>query len=247
VIIPAVRAGFCYAVDGLSLNKVESPKPPDAMADTKKRPRSKKEFRMKQILVSIIAICYSAGTAHPAQERPIMHVGNVFIIGNTITQDRLILEAVNLLPGRILRQRDVRLAQSNLLKLGLFKVDRRKKIYPRVLVLDSPGPFKDILIKLEEKPTTKVRPLWQMRPDAGWVAGLVIEERNFDPWRFPTCVEDFMEGKAFRGGGEKWRIELGLSTLRKGSLPFCVFVRLAPETNWLALQNHAWNILSKSW
>ena len=43
--------------------------------------------------------------------------------------------------------------------------------------------------------------------DAGVTGQIVIDERNFDITRFPTSWRDFVEGTAFRGAGQGFRIE----------------------------------------
>ena len=48
--------------------------------------------------------------------------------------------------------------------------------------------------------------------DAGLVGSIVIDEQNFDPFRYPSGWEDFRNGTAFRGGGDQLRIELAPGT-----------------------------------
>jgi outer membrane protein insertion porin family len=43
--------------------------------------------------------------------------------------------------------------------------------------------------------------------DAGVTGQIVIDERNFDITRIPTSFRDFIEGTAFRGGGQGFRLE----------------------------------------
>ena len=43
--------------------------------------------------------------------------------------------------------------------------------------------------------------------DSGVVGNIVLDERNFDLFRPPTSVEDIIEGRAFRGGGQTFRLE----------------------------------------
>jgi outer membrane protein assembly factor BamA len=43
--------------------------------------------------------------------------------------------------------------------------------------------------------------------DAGVVGSFVLEENNFHLMRFPTSFSDFWNGEAFRGNGERFRIE----------------------------------------
>jgi outer membrane protein assembly factor BamA len=168
---------------------------------------------MRSIFIGLALACSFALSTSSANARPIASVGEILIAGNTITQDCVIREALQgLQPGRILRVRDVRRAKTKLARLGLFK-------NPTVKVLDSPGPFKDILVQVEEKQTATFRPMVQITPSAGLVLGFVIEERNFDPLGFPTSMADFREGKVFRGAGQKWRLEFGVAPLLPSRLP----------------------------
>jgi outer membrane protein insertion porin family len=43
--------------------------------------------------------------------------------------------------------------------------------------------------------------------DAGVTGQIVVDERNFDITRVPTSWRDFVEGTAFRGGGQGFRLE----------------------------------------
>jgi outer membrane protein assembly factor BamA len=168
---------------------------------------------MRSIIIGLALACSLALSTGTANARPITSVGEIVIVGNTITQDCVIREALqDLQPGQILRVRDVRRAKRKLARLGLFK-------NPTVQVLNSPGKFKDILVKVEEKQTASFRPMVQITPGAGLVLGFVIEERNFDPLRFPTSMADFEEGKVFRGAGQKWRLEFGVAPLLRSRLP----------------------------
>jgi len=43
--------------------------------------------------------------------------------------------------------------------------------------------------------------------DAGVTGQITIDERNFDITRVPTSWDDFVNGSAFRGAGQGFRIE----------------------------------------
>tara|TARA_B100000029_G_scaffold503531_1_gene580592 strand:+ start:37 stop:1476 length:1440 start_codon:yes stop_codon:yes gene_type:complete len=43
--------------------------------------------------------------------------------------------------------------------------------------------------------------------DAGVIGSIVLDENNFDLLRLPTSFQDIVDGKAFRGGGQRFRIE----------------------------------------
>ena len=44
--------------------------------------------------------------------------------------------------------------------------------------------------------------------DAGLVGNITLDEQNFDWRQVPTSWEDIMEGRAFRGAGQRFRLEL---------------------------------------
>jgi outer membrane protein insertion porin family len=48
--------------------------------------------------------------------------------------------------------------------------------------------------------------------NAGLVGSIILDEQNFDWRRWPTSWEDFRSGRAFRGAGQKFRIEAAPGT-----------------------------------
>ena len=48
--------------------------------------------------------------------------------------------------------------------------------------------------------------------DAGVLGNIVIDEQNFDISRWPSSWEDFRDGRAFRGAGQRFRIEASPGT-----------------------------------
>ena len=81
-------------------------------------------------------------------------VGEVIITGNKYRRDTEIRALVNIFPGQKLSYPELKEAEAALLGSGLFKVDSETGVRPTVQVLDSPGQFKDILIKVEDLPPT---------------------------------------------------------------------------------------------
>src|SRR5262249_51006666 len=43
--------------------------------------------------------------------------------------------------------------------------------------------------------------------DAGLIGSIVLNERNFDILRPPTSLDDILNGRAFRGAGQEFRLE----------------------------------------
>jgi outer membrane protein insertion porin family len=48
--------------------------------------------------------------------------------------------------------------------------------------------------------------------DAGLIGNVVVDEQNFDISRWPTSWEDFRDGTAFRGAGQRFRLEASPGT-----------------------------------
>jgi hypothetical protein len=86
---------------------------------------------------------------------PVKYVGEIIIRGNRITPDSTILEALALYSGQEFVAQDVLDAEARLIDLGIFRVDPEQGVRPSVTVLDgegASGPFKDILVRVQEKP-----------------------------------------------------------------------------------------------
>ncbi len=143
------------------------------------------------------------------QQRPPARVGQIFIAGNEVTRDNVILRQVPLYPGQVLTYPDVRVAERNLARLNIFQVKPDQGIRPTVTVLDdnTDSPYKDILINVTEDQTGSLLFGLGVNSDAGLTGTIVLNERNFDITRWPTSFEDLLSGRAFRGGGQELRIE----------------------------------------
>jgi outer membrane protein assembly factor BamA len=159
--------------------------------------------------LAFLSVLASTAPGQEAPKKPIVYVGEVIIVGNTITQDRVIRQhLMSIQPGQILDRSELKAAEKKLIQLGLFKYDPGKKIGPTVMVLDTPGPFKDILVKVEEQTTRKWDFDFSVDGMGRPIVRLVLEDRNFDLFAFPTSIADIEEEKAFRGGGQNVRFEL---------------------------------------
>ena len=75
-------------------------------------------------------------------------------------------------------------------------------------VLESDSEFKDILVQVQEAPTGSLKFGAGFNSNGQLVVSMTLEERNFDPHRFPTRMADIREGRAFRGGGKTLRLDL---------------------------------------
>src|SRR5207302_2017966 len=100
-----------------------------------------------------------------------------------------------------------RQGERNLARSNLFDMEDRPTITP-IEPLDSfDSEYKDILVRVKETMTGSLMFGASVNSDAGLVGSIVLNERNFDILRPPTSIDDILEGKAFRGGGQELRIE----------------------------------------
>jgi outer membrane protein insertion porin family len=157
------------------------------------------------------------------QERPAVRVGEIKVVGNTVTRDNVIIRQLPLEPGQLLSYPDMRVAEANLARLQIFKTDPASGVRPTVSVIDpdGEGEFKDILVNVEEQPTGSLIFGVGVNSDAGLTGTIALTERNFDITRWPTSFDDLLSGHAFRGAGQEFRAEAVPGTqLQRYSLSF---------------------------
>ncbi|MBV9125559.1 MAG: outer membrane protein assembly factor BamA [Planctomycetes bacterium] len=142
-------------------------------------------------------------------EKPPATVGQVIIVGNEVTKQNVILRQVPLYPGQVLTYPDLRLAERNLARLNIFENNPEQGIRPTVSVIDDnpENPVKDVLINVQETATGSLLFGVGVNSDAGLTGSIVLNERNFDILRPPTSLDDLLSGRAWRGGGQEFRIE----------------------------------------
>jgi len=164
--------------------------------------------------------CLAAAPMLPAQEtttQPQKKVGMIYVVGNEVTQDQVILGALGLSPGQPFRDADVRAAEANLKKLGIFEDSSNHS--PSVEVIenrDSDSPYHDIIARVRETQTGTLKIFLGMSTRGQVFVRVILEERNFDPHRYPTSWIDVTEGRAFRGAGKKLKFEAFPITVRTG-------------------------------
>jgi outer membrane protein assembly complex protein YaeT len=148
---------------------------------------------------------------YEVEERPPARVGEIFIIGNERTRQPVILRQVPLYPGQVLSFPAVREAERNLARLNIFETTPDGSVRPTITVLDNPldpdNPVKDILVTVQEASTGSLMFGLGVNSDSGLTGSIILNERNFDLFKLPTSIDDFINGSAFRGGGQEFRVE----------------------------------------
>ncbi|MBY0523453.1 MAG: outer membrane protein assembly factor BamA [Gemmataceae bacterium] len=149
------------------------------------------------------------GVHYEITERQPATVGQIFVVGNDVTRQNVILRQVPLYPGQVLTYPDIRRGEANLSRLNIFEANAGKGIRPTIEVLDpeSENPVKDVLVSVEEARTGSLMFGLGVNSDAGLTGSIVLNERNFDILRPPTSLEDLLSGRAWRGGGQEFRLE----------------------------------------
>lgn len=79
-------------------------------------------------------------------------------------------------------------------------------------VMGGPDPYVDLEAQMAEAQTGRLMLGVGVNSDAGLVGNFVIDEQNFDWRRWPRSWEDIRNGTAFRGRGERFRIEANPGT-----------------------------------
>jgi outer membrane protein assembly complex protein YaeT len=146
---------------------------------------------------------------YQVEDRPPALVSRVLIVGNTVTKDNVIRRMIPLQPGQTLRFPELRLAERDLARLGIFEMNPELGVRPTVQALPpEPGSqYQDVLVSVKETHTGSFMIGAGVNSDNGLVGSIVLNEKNFDIFRFPTSWADVVEGRAFRGAGQEFRIE----------------------------------------
>ncbi len=81
---------------------------------------------------------------------------------------------------------------------------------PITLTLTPPGDseFRDVLIEIEETNTGNLDFGGAVSSDSGLVGRIALTQRNFDIRDTPDSFGEFFSGRAFRGGGQTFQIEI---------------------------------------
>lgn len=149
-----------------------------------------------------VNVHYQVEGDRPAQPD---RVGNIYIDGNTVTQDRVILNQLDLRPGQILQYPILKDAEARLMRLGIFDAENPPSV--EVVQNEFDNMFKDIRVKVNETRTGQFMVGAGVNSNSGVNGSIVLNERNFDIMRFPTSWDDFRYGRAWRGAGQEFRLE----------------------------------------
>lgn len=130
--------------------------------------------------------------------------GLVHIQGNFITRDDVIRQLVRVSPGRPLDAREFETSTDRLKQRGLFREPRITAQPPSV---DNPNE-RDILVEVKESQTGSVNFGVGAGTDSGFFGDINITQNNFDITDWPQSLDELINGRAFRGGGQTFRLAI---------------------------------------
>ncbi len=131
-----------------------------------------------------------------------IHVGRIDIRGNALTREKVVRRALNLFPGDTFDLTEIKSAEKRLEQTRLFD---RATVSPTG---NQPG-VRDIIVDVtENEGTTNVGFTFGVTSDSGLIGSILLEFNNFDIFDPPRSFSEFIKLRAFRGGGQRLRLEL---------------------------------------
>ncbi len=130
--------------------------------------------------------------------------GEITPVGNTLTQDRVIMRHLDFAPNRPIDMMEIAEAERELRASRLFsEVD--------IVIQDEdptvPG-YRDIVVEVKETNTGSFNFGVALGSDSGVFGDFSINQRNFDVADFPESWGEFASNRAFRGAGQQFSIQV---------------------------------------
>jgi outer membrane protein insertion porin family len=139
-------------------------------------------------------------------EQSKVRVRDLIIVGNEITQDKVIRRESGIYPGEVLNQNEVRKTENRLKSLGYFTGVKVDVLKPKEG--DDPSQ-RDVRIAVDDSAKTgQVKFAVGASSDLGLLGSFTVTKRNFDWQDWPQHFGDIFGGRAFTGAGQTFQLEL---------------------------------------
>jgi len=166
---------------------------------------------------NVVDVCYRV--LEPIRERPTAkgtstrgqapvepdRVGRISIVGNAYTRQRVILnELRGIEPGQVLDYSRLKQAETALRQRNIFDNEN-----PPTIEIDPRSQedgYKDLIVRVQEAQTGQAGIQVGVNSNAGVNGTLSLNQRNFDILKLPGSLDDILEGRAFRGNGQEFRL-----------------------------------------
>ena len=131
-------------------------------------------------------------------------VGLIEIMGNNVTQDKVIRGRIGLQPGQPFNLAEAQRSQRRLIDTRLFS---NVRLTPQPEDPNNPG-YRDLLVEVEETRTGAVGFGVVAGSDSGVVGNISIDQQNFDVADIPESFSEFIHGKSFIGAGQQFHMAI---------------------------------------
>lgn len=135
--------------------------------------------------------------------------GVVDIVGNELTQQKVIRRQVRLKPDRPLDGVALRESEDKLKLTRLFGDQRPGEKPPKLTVQaarsDEPD-HRDVLVEVQETNTGSLQFGAAVGSDGGVIGTIGFSQRNFDLTDYPESWDELIRGRAFRGAGQEFSL-----------------------------------------
>jgi len=138
------------------------------------------------------------------REGQLAFTGEVIVKNNKLTKSEVILREVDFRPNRPLSSVYIENAKRDIRGTGLFTDVRITPADP-----DPSDPlYRDVIIEVEEGDTGSINFGAAVSSDLGLFGSIGLTQRNFDIADFPESFDEFIRGRAFRGAGQVFNINV---------------------------------------
>ena len=143
-------------------------------------------------------------------------VGGITVIGNSRTKVEEVLHRINgIEPGRPIDYAGLELTRALVRESALFTGGTV------TLLGQDDDPVRDILIEINERNTGSLNFFVGVNSDLGVGGGIAVSQKNFDITDWPESFDEFLNSKAFLGGGQ--RFDMTIAPGNRNSLFELVF------------------------
>lgn len=137
--------------------------------------------------------------------------GEILTQDNYLTRDKVVRRLIDLKPDRPLDTTRLGESRKRLQDSNLFAPPGIVTRGP-TLTVQNPDPiefrFRDVLVQVEETNTGRFNIGAAVSSDGGITGIVSLEQRNFDLFDPPDTLGEWASGRAFRGGGQTFRLTL---------------------------------------
>ncbi len=138
------------------------------------------------------------------REGALAYTGEIITKGNHLTQSKVILRELDFRPNRPLSSVAIENAKRDIRATGLFQEVQITTADP-----DPAYPlYRDVFIEVKEGDTGSINFGAAVSSDLGVFGSIGLTQRNFDIADFPESFDEFIKGRAFRGAGQVFSVNV---------------------------------------